>query len=375
MKLYALDFETYFDEEFSLRKMTTEEYIRDPRFEIHGAAVVGDPSTGAQELREWMTPKQLKEQCEHWRNTSASGGESIALVAHHAHFDGLILNMYLDYRPDVWLDTLSMGRVVFGSGLRLGLEHLANYFQLTPKNVPYSLFKGKHWSQIPSHDQNQIAQGSLHDAELTLQCVQYMLNGGHPAIKYCFPPAEIPVVDLTVRMFTEPSLVGDLDMLGAAWLAERRMTEEAIEHTEMAGRYRDYDEALKALRIDIDFARALRSLGIDVDNEGRKITSAGNEKYAFAKSDYFMQDLLEHPNDDVVFLAQARLKAHSSIYTTRTERFGFMSTRGPLPIYLAYAAAHTRRWGGGDKQNAQNFPRPDPYRPHKGALRRAIKAP
>ncbi len=60
---------------------------------------------------------------------------------------------------------------------------------------------------------------------------------------------------------------------------------------------------------------------------------------------------------------------------TRVERFGNIATRGPIPIYLAYAAAHTRRWGGGDKQNAQNLPRPDPYKPQKGALRRAIKAP
>ena len=32
-------------------------------------------------------------------------------------------------------------------------------------------------------------------------------------------------------------------------------------------------------------------------------------------------------------------------------------------------------WGGGDKDNWQNFPRPDPKKPEKGALRRAIKAP
>lgn len=366
VKIYAVDFETYFDREYSLRKMTTEKYIRGKLFEIHGAGVVGEG------LRTWMTPSELKTQCDSWRTSSANGGEPIALVAHHAHFDGLILHISLDYRPDVWLDTLSMGRVVFGSGLRLDLEHLAGYFGLAPKNVPYHLFEGKRWHEIPRQDQIQIEQGSIHDAELTLQCVHYMLNGGHPAVPYTFPISEIPVVDLTVRMFSEPCLIGDLDMLAQAWWNERRMTEEALEHVDIAA---GYDEALKLLRNDVFFAAALRKLDVDVDNEGRKVTVAGNEKYAFAKSDYFMQDLLADDDEDVALLTEARLKAQSSIYQTRTERFGDISTRGPIPIYLAYAVAHTRRWGGGDKQNAQNLPRPDPYKPHKGALRRAIKAP
>ena len=39
MNLITLDFETYYDKAFSLSKMTTEAYIRDPRFEVIGVAV------------------------------------------------------------------------------------------------------------------------------------------------------------------------------------------------------------------------------------------------------------------------------------------------------------------------------------------------
>ena len=39
MDLITLDFETYYDRDFSLSKMTTEEYIRDPRFEVIGVGV------------------------------------------------------------------------------------------------------------------------------------------------------------------------------------------------------------------------------------------------------------------------------------------------------------------------------------------------
>ena len=39
MDVYTLDFETYYDQEYSLSKMTTEAYVRDPRFEVLGLAI------------------------------------------------------------------------------------------------------------------------------------------------------------------------------------------------------------------------------------------------------------------------------------------------------------------------------------------------
>ena len=36
MNIITIDFETYYDKDYSLSKMTTEEYINDPRFEVIG---------------------------------------------------------------------------------------------------------------------------------------------------------------------------------------------------------------------------------------------------------------------------------------------------------------------------------------------------
>lgn len=39
MNILTIDFETFYAKDFSLSKLTTEEYIRDPRFEVIGVAV------------------------------------------------------------------------------------------------------------------------------------------------------------------------------------------------------------------------------------------------------------------------------------------------------------------------------------------------
>ena len=357
MKVFTIDYETYFDDDYTLKKMTTEEYIRDPRFEPHGAALCDGKTS------EWYDPEQLKELFEAW----GSQAESICLIAHHAQFDGLITSHHFSFCPMQWVCTLSMGRVVFDSGLKLGLGSLAERFGLQPKTVPYDQMKGKHWNEMSPALQASVSAGGCHDAMLTHQIAGYMIAGGHPVIPYPFPRSELPVVSLTVKMFTEPCLVGDLDLLGQAWSEEEIYKRELYERLGIP-----LAHAPGQLRSDKMFAQMLEAVGVEPE---LKTTAKGNEKYAFAKSDFFMQNLVLDEDPDVALLAEARLKAQSSVYQTRAERYGFMATRGLICIYLAYAVAHTRRWGGGDKTNFQNLPRPDSAKPQKGALRRAIKAP
>ena len=46
MNILTVDMETYYSRDFSLTKMTTEEYVRSPHFEVIGVAVkVGDEDT------------------------------------------------------------------------------------------------------------------------------------------------------------------------------------------------------------------------------------------------------------------------------------------------------------------------------------------
>src|SRR6056297_2975454 len=101
MDLITVDFETFYSRDFSLSKMTTEEYIRSPDFEVIGVAVkVNDEET------EWAsgTHKQLRGYLGEF-----DWGDSM-MLAHNTMFDAAILNWVFGYTPKAYADTHSMAR-------------------------------------------------------------------------------------------------------------------------------------------------------------------------------------------------------------------------------------------------------------------------
>ncbi len=169
-----------------------------------------------------------------------------------------------------------------------------------------------------------------------------------------FPLCELPIIDLTIRMFTEPRLEGDLPLL------RKIHNEEILSKNErlyaLGVGERDLASAEK-------FAAILASEGVDVCYKPGKLKPIP----ALAKTDSFMQELLDEPGR-IGELAQARLDVKSTITETRSARLGQMAERGGLCVYLHYCGAHTRRWSGGDQLNFQNLGR-------RTELRRAIAAP
>jgi DNA polymerase len=133
MQIITLDFESFFSQDYSLSKMTTEEYIRDPRFQIIGVGVkVGDGpgqwfSGSLSEIREWLFQFNLHEH---------------AVLAHNAMFDMAILNWRLGIRPKLILDTLSMARPIHGTTVGGSLAKLVAHYQLGTKGTDTTWAKG-----------------------------------------------------------------------------------------------------------------------------------------------------------------------------------------------------------------------------------------
>lgn len=339
MNLLVLDFETYFSSDYQLKKMTTESYIRDPRFETLGCGLILDPPHC--EHCEWHDGPNLPAVFRQidWSNT--------AVLAHHAQFDGLILSHHYGIKPRFWYDTLSMARLMLGTHLSVSLDSCSKHFGLQAKTVPYEAFKGKRFAELDPVILRRLGSGCLHDCALTLDIFRRLQQG--------FPAEEYQTIDTTIRMFTEPVLEGDLQMLGEIW-----MEEEKRRRTVLA----EIKSTAKDVGSNEKFIALLEAEGVEIEYKKGK----NGPIPAFAAKDEFMEELKEHDNPRVQSLAAARLGIKSTIDQSRAERFGDMASRGRSPVYLRYCGAHTTRWSGGDGVNWQNLRR-------GGKLRKAIKAP
>ena len=340
MNLITIDFETYYDRDFSLSKMTTEEYIRSELFETIGVAVrVNDGETqwfSGTEKETWTFLQKFD-----WAN-------SIAL-AHNAVFDMAILNWRYGISPKKIADTLSMARAIHGTEVGGSLGALVQHYQLGEKGTEVINALGKRRIDFSDDDLSRYAGYCINDVNLT-----YGLFG---CLAPNFPVAELNLIDLTVRMFTEPVLELDTGVLHRHLNNVQESKARLME---------GIDESKDMLMSNPQFAELLRAQGVEPPMKISPTT--GKETYAFSKTDEEFKALLEHEKETVQALVAARLGVKSTIEETRTQRFIEIAGRGTMPIPLRYYAAHTGRWGGDDKVNMQNLPRSSP-------LKRAILAP
>ena len=338
MKIITLDFETYYSQEFSLTKMTTEEYVRDKRFEVIGVAVSvdggeptwcsGDRETLHQFLASYDIPNNL-------------------CLAHNAQFDGAILNWIYGIKTKGWLDTLCMGRALHGTQVGGSLKVLTQFYDVGVKGSEVEDAKGYRRGNFTPEHLAQYGEYCKNDVAITFELFKKMSHG--------FPRAELRLIDLTVRMFTEPVLELNLLTLEKHLAVVKTRREELLEN------FSEED-----LMSNDKFAGLLQSFGVSPPRKISKTT--GKEAWAFAKTDEEFKALLDHSDPEVQTLVAARLGVRGTLEETRTQRFIEIAKRGTLPVMLRYYAAHTGRWGGDDKVNLQNLPR-------NSMLKFAIRAP
>lgn len=341
MNIITIDFETFYSQQFSLSKITTEEYVRHELFETIGVAVkVNDGET------QWFSgPKAATKK---WLDQFP--WDDAVAVAHNAVFDMAILNWQFDIRPKRIADTLSMARALHGTdGISLSLKSLAEHYHLGAKGTEVLNALGKGRLDFTAEEMARYGDYCINDVELTYDMFKVLADG--------FPMSELRLIDLTIRMFTEPKLTLDKGVLENHLLDVQAKKEALMSKL-------NYDKA--DLMSNPKLAELLEFHGVVVP---MKVSPAnGKQTFAFAKSDEAFKELLEHEDVMVQAIVAARLGVKSTLEETRTERFINIADRGTLPIPLRYYAAHTGRWGGDDKVNMQNLPRKSP-------LKKAIRAP
>jgi DNA polymerase len=342
MNIVTIDFETYYDREFSLSKMTTEEYVRDDRFEVIGMGLklYGVPAA-------YFVPKDIPEVL------ASIDWSTTAVLCHNTMFDGAILSWKYGINPKVWLDTLCMARAIHGVDAGGSLKALAERYKLGVKGNEVVNALGKRFADFDASALASYAAYCCNDVELTYDLFNVLVAK--------FPKQELKVIDATLRMFIDPTLHLNLPLL-ESHLEDVKDKKAAL----LAATGADKD----AIMSNDQFAMLLVKLGVDPP---QKISArTGKEAWAFAKTDEDFKALLEHPDPRVQTLVSARLGVKTTLEETRTQRFIDISKRGRLPVPIKYYAAHTGRWGGDDKINLQNLPSRGA---HGGKLKRAITPP
>jgi DNA polymerase len=329
MDLITLDFETYYDREFSLSKLTTEAYIRDPRFEVIGVGVKFN-----NEETEWASGshEQVKGYLQSFDWSDAM------LLCHNTMFDGAILNWVYDIRPRVYTDTMCIARAIHGVETSASLRAVSEKYSIGAKGTEVVQALGKKREDFTESELDRYGDYCVNDVNLTHKLFTIMAKD--------FPKQELKLIDLTLRMFIQPILELDLGLL------EQHLTETRDRKDELLVSAGVTDK--KELMSNPKFAELLKSLGVEPPMKVSPAT--GKETFAFAKTDEEFKALVDHEDDRVQTLVAARLGTKSTLEETRTQRFIDIAKRGTLPVPVRYYAAHTGRWGGDDKINMQNLP-------------------
>lgn len=344
-KILVIDFETRWDsKEYTLSKMTTEQYVRDARFKAFGLCYktldVEEDITwiGHDDIQSWVDSVD-------WSRT--------AVLAHNAQFDISILSWVYGAKPCFVFDSLSMARALRGVEAGNSLMKLAEIYELPPKGNAVHSTNGM--SELAYEVEQELAEYCKHDVFLCEKIFENLMlevDGG-------FPIKELKLIDMTLRMFTNPVLELDEEMLREAIEDERTKREALLKKANIED---------SALASNEQFAIVLQTLGVVPPTKISKTT--GKEAYAFAKNDALFQALLNSENEDIALICEARLKVKSTLERTRAQRFVDIASRGTLPVPLNYYGAHTGRWSAskGSGLNLQNLKR-------GSFLRKSIQAP
>lgn len=341
----TVDFETAYSTTFSLSKMTTQEYVLSPHFEIILVSVkLGDAAP------QWFSGSH--DETAAWLKRFPFEQPGFVTVIQNAIFDGAILEWILDIHPSRYFCTLMAARPIIGPWCRsLSLKSQAQYLEIGEKGTEVETFIGKWRRDFTSQQLEQYAAYCCNDVALTHKL--------YTTYSPLLPPDEQRLLHLTITKYTRPRLVLDENVLRAR-LAE-------VKHQKATALFNAGLLSKDDLMSNEKFAIALQRLGVDPPMKTSPTT--GKQTWAFAKDDPDFKDLLEHEDLRVQALVAARLKHKSTQEETRLERLiAVCQTNGLLAAPLLYYGAHTGRFSGLDKLNLQNLPR-------KSELRRALTAP
>lgn len=387
--LLFVDFETYYDDDYTLRKFTNYDYIAHKFFKIHSVSF----ARGRGEIQlVWGHDEALEAlKAEFAKNPNT------VLVAQNAMFDGTIATFH-KIIPRHFLDLMGMSRAWFKQQMFHNLDAiLERLFPLDPtmrKDDGLSDTKGIR--VLTPMLQGILGPYNIRDVELLRAAFYEFMRLG-------FPVRELAVNDLTLQISCVPRFVADVPLLETTRDEAQKNQQEkvaaALEYMQNNGnpnfnpiffmpandRNKGVWKTKKAY--NEDYREEFGMGPIDKPEEAIKFLSS-NQKFEYLlthkfgvkvpmkesptakkRGDYelipalglndveFQQLMAEHRELRIIW--EGRIASKSNIEYTRAVTLLRLAEifDGHIILPLKYSAAHTDRFGGGDGVNPQNFTR------------------
>lgn len=367
---WFFDFETFYTQEYSLKRMTPVEYILDPRFEAVGCAI----KEGVCGKTFWVDGPDLPK-------FFVDLPKDIIGVSHNWLLDGCILAWRYNFIPQLAVCTLSASRALLAHKLRsLSLDNVSKYLGLPPKGNTVHKVIGLNLDMIKAAGiYDEYVDYSKRDADNCALIFDILVRDAEPPNKDIPRPDKLPVSEILIMDTVMRAAIQPRFHLNQEILYDHLGKIEAQKNELLARAMLIGADGKSDLMSNERFAELLRN--IDVEPPTKISPTTGKLTYAFAKTDQGMIDLEEHEDPGVQALAAARLGHKSTIEESRVKRLISISnlqwpshvTHGSneqlrlMPVPLRFSGAHTHRLSGDWKLNMQNLPR-------GSALRRALTA-
>lgn len=330
----VIDFESYYDKDWSLKKVTTEKYIRGDSWECIGVSIkVGDVET---KFYRGETGIPIIAALVKYLPNSP-------FVSHNNSFDMGVLGLRYNIHPNFMVDTAIMAqlcgldRVAGGTSLAKVTDYLEKLgvVNKVKGDTVYNMV-GVHRDDMTEAQWVEYGAYCVLDTDLCYSLYKYMIEK--------VPTMELIMADITTKMWTKPVVDLDAPLLKNYAVQLYIDRENALSRVSSSLGFDNNKEFLSALRSSKKFVEQLRRLNVDVPMKWSEKTQQMIP--AVSKTDLEFLALLDHEDELVRSLVETKLGAMSSMEQTRTATFLDISQRGLMPIPLRYGAAHTGRYGG-----------------------------
>ena len=360
---FCADYETYYDAEYSLSKITTLEYVRSPRFELHMMSWKC-PALGVHKPRRAIGDRMIQEVFDMLKG--ASQYVDFRLVgANSGTFDAFIADYHNGFRFMHHFDVSLMARWVLGNTLKdCKLETIATRLDVESSqelrkeafdalgmaddglgkkiSIALSAVKGLHIHEINPQLMVAYAAYCDLDVELTWGVYQELVKNSDPFAIY--------IQELYINAFLDFPVEIDTDLLSTL---KDDYIEQRAEEVAAFGDCLDSGtawEGLKSIRSKDKFAALLVSLGVPQESLPLKQGKNGSI-YAFSKSDMALDTLAAQYEAEDSLVPEAcrlRLEYNSSMAEGKMRKFLAAGLTGPWSFHVKpFGAANTARHSGG----------------------------